>query len=400
VSASSRRGRFLCLLLLLLLPALLAVERPRGLGDVKEVRHYPYDAYTRVVIELTRPVEAQVKQLAANAGARRPSRLYVDLEGIWVGRDYSEGIPVGDGLLQAVRLGQNTLRTSRVVIDLENYEHHRLMTLRAPHRVVIDVYGPRGGATANPGAAIAPERRLGIASRPVRIVVIDPGHGGKDPGALGVGGLREKTVNLALAKRLATHLQARGFRTVLTRSDDRYLNLEERTALAQNARGDLFVSIHANASPQRKTRGIEIYHLDSDHERHSLDVVARENGVPRGQLDPLQRKMAKLRINDVSDHATRLAQYVHDDVVKGLASHRRTRKVPDLGVKKGPFYVLFLTSMPSILVEAGFLTNREDAKLLRDDRYLDLLADYIANGLVRYREAAAAPAVSAGGAGQ
>jgi len=367
--------------LLLLLPFLLAVERPRGLGDVKDVRTWSHEEFTRVVVELTRPVEAEVRRLGANQQAGKPARLYVDLEGIWVGRNYEEGIPIGDGLLKGVRIGQNTRHKTRLVIDLERYDRHRLLMLRSPDRVVVDVYGPRTPEKSRPSDA-----RPDVAHRKLRKIVIDAGHGGRDPGAIGVGGVREKDVNLKLAKRLASRLEARDFEVVMTRRDDRYLDLEQRTVLAESARGDLFISVHANASRKKSTRGIEIYYLDEDHERHSLDVAARENAVPRNQLDTLQRTLAKLRVSETGAHSKTLATTVHDDIVKGLKADRRTKSLPDLGVKKGPFYVLFLSSMPSILVEAGFLTNRSDAKLLGSDVYLDLLADTIADGVVRYRD--------------
>ena len=375
------RGRAVVGVLFVALPLLLGVERPGGLGDVREVRTWSHGEFTRVVVELTRPVDAEVRRLGADQRAGRPARLYVDLEGIWVGRDYKEGIPIGDGLLQGVRLGQNTRRTSRLVIDLEGYDHHRLLTLRSPHRVVVDVYGSREDASAS-----AQSRRPGLAVRTIRRVVIDPGHGGRDPGAVGVGGIREKDVNLKLARRLASRLEAKGFEVIMTRDDDRYLDLEQRTARAESARGDVFVSIHANASVRHGTRGIELYYLDEDHERHSLEVAARENDVPRSELDPLQRTLAKLRVSEAGAHSKNLASTLHAEIVAGLESNRRTRDMPDLGVKKGPFYVLFLSSMPSVLVEAGFLTNRSDARLLSSDRYLDQLADNMANGLAQYRD--------------
>jgi len=375
----ARAGRIA--LLAALLPLLLAVERPRGLGDVRDVRTWSHEEFTRVVVELTRPVEAEVRRLGADQSAGKPARLYVDLQGIWVGRSYPDGIEVGDGLLRGVRIGQNTRQTTRLVIDLERYDRHRLLTLRSPDRVVVDVYGPRKSGARKPSDA-----RLGVPHRGIRKVVVDAGHGGRDPGAIGLGGVREKDINLRLAKRLASSLEARDFEVAMTRRDDRYLDLEQRTVLAESAGGDIFVSIHTNASSRRGPRGIEIYYLDEDHERHSLEVAARENDVPRGELDSLQRTLAKLRVSETGALSRTLASVVHEDIVKGLSRNRRTRSMPDLGVKKGPFYVLFLSSMPSILVEAGFLTNRQDAKLLASDLYLDLLADRIARGIERYRE--------------
>ena len=137
-----------------------------------------------------------------------------------MGRKYESGIGVGDGLLDAVRLGQNTLFRSRLVIDLERYDHHRLFTLPSPARIVVDVYGDR--------RRLAPDSngRLPAELRRVHTVVVDPGHGGRDPGATGVGGLREKDVNLAISKRLAKGLERRGFNVVLTRNDDLHQDRE------------------------------------------------------------------------------------------------------------------------------------------------------------------------------
>lgn len=367
--------------------ALLGAKRPPGLGNVTEVRHWSYADYTRVVIELDRRVSTEVKRLSANSRVGRPERLYLDLPEIWVGRSFSEGLPIGDGLLTGIRLGQNTLRNARVVIDLERYQSHRLLFLSHPERVVIDVYGARKAGGRAPGgsaprdAPSAPGGGLRAGLRPVQTVVIDPGHGGKDPGAIGVGGLREKDVTLSVARTLGKRLAARGLKVVYTRTDDRWLSLEARTASAESVDGDVFISVHANAAPRRSVHGVETYYLDENHERHALNLAARENGIPRGQVNVLQQTLAKLHMEEISPHSRRLARAVQSQIVLGLPKGRRPQ---DLGVKKGPFYVLFLSNMPAILVEVGFLTNRTEAKRLRDARYLDSLAGQIASGVQRY----------------
>jgi len=376
--------------LAILAPLLLGVERPKGLGDVDDVRTWSYPDYTRVVVELDRSVgQPEVARLSADPRAGRPDRLYVDLAGIWVGRRYQGGIPVEDGLLRSLRLGQNTLRTSRLVIDLERYSRHRLLVLQSPHRVVIDVYGTRASPETlswprPEGVRDRSVKRLPVHMRPVRTVVIDPGHGGRDPGATGLGGLREKDVNLRLSLLLAEKLRAEGFEVVLTRRDDRALDLEQRTVIAESSNADLFISIHANASRRRGTQGIETYYLDENHSGHALDVAARENGVPRSEIGTLDRTLAELRVEEVSQDSQRLAAAVHAELIGGLS--QKYRGIEDLGVKKGPFYVLFLSSIPSILVESGFLTNPHDVKLLRKDEYLDRAAQHIAQGVLRYRE--------------
>ncbi len=382
-------------LLLLLTPMLLGVTRPKGLGDVVEVRTWSYPDYTRVVLELNRAVrlpESGMVRLAADRRARRPDRLYLDIPEIWVGLRYVDPIPVGDGLLKGVRLGQNTLRKTRLVIDLERYAHHRLFMLASPHRIVVDVYGRRARGPRDPSGRLPAELRR------VDTIVVDPGHGGRDPGATGVGGIQEKDVNLAIAQRLATRLRGRGFEVVLTREGDETVDLEERTAIAESSDGDVFVSIHANASRRKKARGIETYTLDANHERHSLDVASRENGVPASKLDALQRVLARLRTDEAASQSERLAGLVHRNLI--TAARREDRALPDLGLKKGPFYVLFMSSMPAVLVETGFVTNRRDAKLLGSERYQTLLAGEIAEGIERYRREMELGLASAGPTGR
>jgi N-acetylmuramoyl-L-alanine amidase len=367
----------------LLLGVGLGAERGPGLADVVGVRHWSYDEYTRVVIELSRETDAQVRRLDADSASGRKERLYLDLPDTWVGLRYRDPIPVGDGLLDGVRLGQNTTRNTRVVLDLERYGRHRLLHLSAPARVVIDVFGPRGAPPAlAPPPAGAPQLPLDV--RQVETVVIDPGHGGEDPGAIGQGGVREKEITLRLGLRLRPRLEARGFRVVLTRDRDRTLSLEERTAIAAGSGGDLFVSLHANAAPRRSAHGVETYYLDVSNEHQSLRVVARENGMSPAEFDVLDRTLARLRIAETSQYSSLLAEMVHREVVRGV--RRSYRGVEDLGVKKGPFYVLFLSNMPSMLLETGFVTHRDEARRLSSPAYLDAMADAIARALTGYRD--------------
>ncbi|MEE2674856.1 MAG: N-acetylmuramoyl-L-alanine amidase [Myxococcota bacterium] len=383
-------GSWAALALAVLAPTLLGLERPKGLGDVDDVRYWSHPDYTRVVVELSRSAgRPKVEKLAADSRVGRPARLYVDLAGIWVGLRYKEGISVQDGLLQGLRLGQNTRKQSRLVIDLERYDRHRLRILQSPHRVVVDVYGSRDAPETlswpRPKGVREPSvKRLPVNMRPVRTIVVDPGHGGRDPGASGLGGLREKDVNLELSLILARKLRAEGFEVVLTRTRDRHLDLEQRTVIAESRNADLFISIHANASRRKGTQGIETYYLDENHDRHALDVAARENGVPRSEVDTLQRTLAEFRVQELSNDSRRLAAAVHAELVGGLS--KKYRGIEDLGVKQGPFYVLFLSSIPSILVESGFITNPHDAKLLRKGAYLESAATHIARGVLRYRD--------------
>ncbi len=380
--------------------ALLAGVAALGLGadrpsDVRGIRHWSYPEFTRVAIELTRPTEARLDRLRADREAGKPERLYLDLSGLWVGHHLDAPIPVGDGLLRGIRVGQFTSDTTRVVIDLQRYDRHQIRMLTNPHRVLIDVYGTRGrpSAPAPPAVAAAPPSRAPGPSRPptlppaggrrVLAVVVDAGHGGSDPGALGPGGLREKDVTLAVALDLERRLVARGFRVVMTRRSDSTVSLEERTALAEGAGGDVFVSVHVNAAARTNANGIETYYLDRTYERHALRVAARENGVPPSALDPLQRAVSGLRMSEVGASSASLAQAVHGELIRGVRD--AFGSVSNLGVKQGPFHVLFLSGAPSILVEVGFLTHRSEARRLGSRWYRQVLAEHIARGLAQYR---------------
>lgn len=356
--------------------------------DVVDVRHWSYESYTRVVVELTGAVDTKVRQLEAADGL--PHRLYLDLPDVVVGADFAEPIPVTDGLLQRLRIGQNAPGRARLVVDLERYGRHRLFVLSAPHRVVLDVYAERrrdgGSATATDEAAGRQATgSIPLALRTVHTVVIDPGHGGEDPGASGKRGLREKDLALAVGLDLRERLRARGFKVVMTREADRTLGLEERTAIAEGAGADVFVSIHANAAEGPKANGLETYYLDESHERHTLRVAARESGVSAAALDPLQRAMAGLRVEEVSERSAALATSVHAEIVSGIRTVYGS--VRDLGVKQGPFHVLFLSGAPAILVEMGFVTHRTDAKRLDSALYRAVVAERIARGVSDYRSA-------------
>lgn len=376
---SGRASGLWIALLLVLGGAAPAAER----GAVTDVRHWSYEAYTRVVVELSQPVATQVREIPADSATGLPARLYLDLPGIWVGRTRDAPIPIEDGLLRRVRVGQTTRESARVVLDLERWDRYRLLRLAGPHRVVIDVFGPR--ADPSGAASSRASRSLPIELRALHRIVLDPGHGGRDPGAIGRGRLQEKDVTLRLARALRRELEARGFEVVLTRDRDRSLSLLERTAIAEGARGDLFVSLHANAARNRTAEGLEIYTLDENARRQTRRLAARENGVSPTEVDELQSLLTRFRVSETSLRADRVADLVFEEIVRGMG-----RRWPSVsagrGRLRGPFYVLYLSDMPAILIEAGFVTHAQDARRLRDPDYLETLATRIAAGIERFRE--------------
>jgi len=213
----------------------------------------------------------------------------------------------------------------------------------------------------------------------VRRVVVDAGHGGRDTGAIGRGGAREKDVALSIALRLREILTRAGLEVVLTRARDVFVPLEERARLANAARGDLFVSIHCNSAPGRKLRGIETYTLNTASDRYSIRLAARENASSEKRISDLQFILADLATKANTEESIRLAGQVHSSLVGQL--RHRNQDVYDLGTKQALFYVLLGARMPAVLVETSFLSNPEEERRLASKAYQSDIAEAIASGV-------------------
>jgi N-acetylmuramoyl-L-alanine amidase len=213
----------------------------------------------------------------------------------------------------------------------------------------------------------------------VRRVIIDPGHGGHDTGAIGKNGTREKDITLAISQKLAEELKQRGLEVILTRDDDRYVRLEDRAQFANKSRGDLFISIHCNSAPSAKLHGIETYTLNISSDRYSIRLAARENASTEKGISDLQFILADLATKANTGESTRLASQVQKGLV-GQLSHDYSG-VKDLGTKEALFYVLLGVKMPAILVETSFLSHAEEEKRLNSEAYQDSVAQAIAQGV-------------------
>ncbi|MGZ5958526.1 MAG: N-acetylmuramoyl-L-alanine amidase [Myxococcaceae bacterium] len=212
-----------------------------------------------------------------------------------------------------------------------------------------------------------------------RRVVIDPGHGGHDNGTIGEGGLKEKDVALAIARKLRTVLTDQGLEVVLTRETDRFVRLEERTRIANAARGDLFISVHCNSLPQRHIRGIETYTLNLASDRYGIRLAARENATSEKGMSDLRFLLADLATRANTEESVRLATQVQSGLISSLRG--KDKKIRDLGTKEALFYVLLGTKMPAILVETGFLSNPEEETRLGATGYQEDVARAIATGV-------------------
>lgn len=213
-------------------------------------------------------------------------------------------------------------------------------------------------------------------------IVIDPGHGGKAPGAVGPNGEREKDITLAVSKEIARRLREKGFEVFLTRDTDVYLPLEERTAFANRNKADLFVSVHVNANEKDSLQGVETYFLNLTTDAASMKVAKRENAMTSASLGSLQLIIKDLMLNAKINESSRFASSIQNSIVSSLEKSGHERK--DHGVRQAPFYVLLGAQMPSVLVEIGFITNAVECRLLHEEAYQNSIIDGIVRGISTY----------------
>ena len=213
-------------------------------------------------------------------------------------------------------------------------------------------------------------------------IVIDAGHGGHDTGTIGPNGLLEKDLVLDVAKRLGKQLERLGAEVVYTRSDDTFIPLETRTAIANQEQADLFISIHANSSSDPDARGVETYYLNFTSSRDALDVAARENAVSENSIHELQDLVKKIALKEKIDESHEFASDVQSSLHSGLAA--KNPGIRDRGVKKAPFIVLIGANMPSILAEISFVSNPGDERRLQTAEYRQRIAESLYRGIAKY----------------
>lgn len=448
----------------------LPTPPPPGVAQVFSLRSWSGESSTRVVLDVERELPIKYDRLA------NPDRLFVDLRGARLHPSLKDRhFPVGDGLLEQVRIAQNQESVVRVVLDFKSVQDQQIFYLRDPVRLVIDVHGATpaaapGAARSEPEQSVriaaeepvpetepdlisssrpltgmapadsggapdarkqaakvvlegspAPERRSATA-RPLaaapaanrsgqyslarqlglqaRRIVIDAGHGGHDPGTIGRAGLQEKDLVLDVALRLERLLREQtGAEVVMTRSNDVFIPLEERTAIANAKGADLFLSVHANSSPNPRARGIETYFLNFAKNEHAEEVAARENAISQATLKDLQNLVKAIALNSKIDESRDFATEIQEALVGSLQA--RDSSLPDRGVHTAPFYVLIGANMPSILAEIAFVSHPGEEKLLKTADHREAIARSLFHGVTRYLEAlnrtAARPLTTGGG---
>jgi N-acetylmuramoyl-L-alanine amidase len=342
--------------------ATVAIEAPR----VVRIESWPGRDAARIAITLDRPAAYRVGDEVTPSA---PPRTFVDLDGVNLGQAARDA-PTAAGIVTRIR-AEATSTGSRVSLDLDGHAWRRVFHMLEPYRIVVDV-ARRPPGVKGPGA------------RRVSRVVLDPGHGGKDTGAVGSGGVKEKDVTLDIAHRAAPVLAAQGIQVVLTRDDDRFVSLEERTARANAFGADLFVSIHCNASEAKGRRGVETYVLDTTRDEVAARVAARENATTQAASLELASILGGMRMADEAQRSMRLARLLQRSAT--VALEMKYGDVVDGGVHTAGFYVLVGARMPSVLLEVSYVSNPIEEERLGSEDYRRLVGDAIANAVRAYRE--------------
>jgi len=398
--------------------AVEVVKQNGFLAQILPIRYWSSNNYTRIVIKSTAQVSFK-DELLDKTGSQ-PRRLYFDFASSRIGPKASEPIPIQDGLLRQVRAGQYKPDTVRVVLDLESISKYKVFTLQDPFRIVVDVMGQQenGGEdipvlaagkekvrlhdepalarqTPVPGvvkkipappplarkAQPASKHPLSLAQQlglGIRRIVIDPGHGGRDPGAIAENGLKEKDIVLKIARSLSDKLRGQlAVNVILTRDSDVFIPLEERTAIANTSKGDLFISLHVNSAPQPSVLGVETYTLNLTNDEKAMQLAAFENATSTSKMSDLEDILSEILNYTKIDESTKLAKHMQSSMTSGL-------NLRDLGVKQAPFYVLIGAQMPAVLTEVTFLSNPDEARRLQKSSYLETIADQIVAGIGDY----------------
>ena len=370
-----------------------ASTQQTGLVTVQGLRFWSNPSYTRIVVDADQETRFSHRLLKKDPAIKKPQRLYIDLSKSRLGSGIEKFIPINDELLSDARAGQYTGESVRIVVDIKSFKTYKIFSLKNPFRIVLDVWGDDSDLQAAgtsisptlpstgklPPGAIARQLALGVSR-----IVIDPGHGGKDYGAPGyLKGVHEKDVVLQIAKRLAHKVETElNCDAVLTRTTDRYLTLEERTAIANTQNADLFISIHTNAVRDKRAYGIETFFLNLATDDDAIRVAARENATSAKNISDLETILNDLMQNAKISESSRLAVMVQQEVylhLKNNFSHIRSK-----GVKQAPFYVLLGAQMPALLVETSFISNPRECKRLITAKYQDELCDGMIRGIRKY----------------
>jgi N-acetylmuramoyl-L-alanine amidase len=355
--------------------------------EIYDLRPYTHSTFTRIAVDVGALREYNSDTLFG------PDRIFVDIYQAKLNPIlHNKTIEVKNGYVNQIRIGQKNATTVRVVVDLdfEEIRRYNVFHLFDPFRIVIDIHPdyavpstpppvtPKPAHPTEKGYSLARQLGLGI-----NRIVIDPGHGGKDPGCIGRKGTLEKEVVLDVSLRLKKILEAKtDLEVVLTRESDIFVPVENRPVIANQKQADLFVSIHANSNPRRKYSGVATFFLNLSTDPGVMELAAQENATSTKNISDMDDILRRIVRDDKIKESSDLAQRVQSQLVKRLGAHYKG--VNNLGIKGGPFWVLIGGDMPSVLVEVSHLSNSQEESRLRTGAYREHIAQGITTGILEY----------------
>jgi len=354
---------------------------------VHNVRVFASAEKARLVLDLdrtTQPIEPH---------AENPSRVVIALPNTSMSQ--SARTKLDDGTVPSPFIvTQTEAPTVAVSLPTTEFRTYKQFTLSDPPRLVIDVTFPAEGEPPTPPDSPDAEESVPSPVQPLdqpvappskgyTTIVIDPGHGGKDGGAMGKRRTEEKDITLKVGLTLRELLKKQpGVRVLMTRDRDVFIELEERAKFANSQNADLFVSIHVNSHPSRSVKGLEVYHFGEAKDQRALEVAARENGTPLNSTGVgWEYLVADLLTSKKIESSLELAWTAKEAMVSHM---NRRYAVDDHGVKTAPFYVLRFTSMPSILAEIAFISNPDEEMLLRKPTFVKDVAQSLYKGITSF----------------
>ena len=362
---------------------------------IKQVSWQTRRNLVKVILEIDRPVSWTAQSQAANAKTGSPNRLLIDLADSRPDSKIRPGVKITDSFLSRIRLDLSASGHTRLLLDFSDLKRFNVSTESSPFRLVISAAKTDGalpgGSTL--GKSLQSEEPVRAASGmlpsniakqlglSVASVMIDAGHGGKDPGT-SHNGIIEREVTLDIAKQVGALLAARGMKVYYTRTNNSWVSLEARSQKANEVKADLMISIHVNASLNPAITGLETYYLNFASSSDAVKLAGVENAMSDRKLGELEGLLADLMLGARTQESRRLARNVQDTTLARLGKKKYSTK--DGGIKSAPFHVLLGSGMPGVLVEVGYCTNKQEAKRLASPAYRAALADGIASGILVY----------------
>ena len=376
-------------------PYLSLVAKRSASTSIRNIRAHQHKKYTRLVLDLDRDAQP------ASSDRRNDAEFQLELPNTRIlkkalSKTTAKTFPID---LSVSRTAKGTLILS---VPTKPWKRYKWYVLQKPPRIVLDLYPapsqkptvvkapkpskkpsvqPPVARKVPPPVIVAPP--IAAVTKKEMIIVLDPGHGGKDPGALGRKGTREKDIVLKVSNHLRDLLAKQtNTKVFMTRKSDVFIELKDRATFANQHKADLFVSIHINSHPKKSIKGLELYHFGEASDPRALEVAARENGTPLEDNGPAWQFILADKLHDKKiEDSQEFAWTTKKALVKYL---KPFYKIKDHGVKTAPFFVLRMTTMPAILAEIAFISNPTEEKLLKSSTYQKRMAQGIFEGIKSY----------------